>query len=277
MALLYRARDNRSEMLYRAVEENLRVAMRCYARISDLGEAREYPGLSVAFCGLPCSVFNSALLSEPAEEAGLRRLVTLADVHFGQRQVGWTLWLCEDLLLSRAKHSARSLMCDIGLDPIAQPPGMYADRLEPPRRQIRSLQIRRVEDERTRLDFAHLSSVIFSLPFHTARAVYGSAGLWAAPMTGWIGYFQDQAVSIVCVVIGAGAAGVYSVGTLPAFQGRGFAETLIRHALAHARESAGSDVSVLQSTAQGITLYSRMGFRTVTRFGVYINERGRRN
>jgi len=251
--------------------------MRCYARVNDRGEVRDYPGMSVAFCGLGCSVFNSALLSEPAQESDLRRLLSLAGVHFSQRGVGWTLWLCDDLLLPAARRTARSVVCKAGLQPIAQPPGLYADRLTPVRHRAGELRICRVENETTRLDFAHLSSVIFALPFHTARAVYTTEALWGDPMTGWVAYLGSQAVSVTCVVIGAGAAGVYSVGTLPNYQGRGFAETLIRHALAYARETTGFEVSVLQSTAQGYNLYSRMGYRPVTRFGVYINESWRRN
>src|SRR4051794_21977057 len=220
-------------MFYRVVEENLRVAMRCYARVSEHGETREYPGVSLAFCGMSCSVFNSALLSEPAQENDLKRVLSLAGIHFRQRNVGWTFWLCEDLLAAGVRKTAKTVVCGAGLQPIAFPPGLYAGRLTAPRRHAPEIEIRRVETESTRLDFAHLSSVIFALPFHTARSIYGAETLWASPMTGWVAYLKSQAVSVACVVIGAGAAGVYSVGTLPAYQGRGFAETLIRHALAH--------------------------------------------
>lgn len=264
-------------MLYRVVEENLRVAMRCYARVSENGEVREYPGISVSFCGLACAVFNSAMLNAPAAETELERLITMAGVHFQQREVGWTLWLCDDLVSSRVRNRGRSLANAAGMELIAQPPGMYAERLEEPRRQVAELRILPVGDEATRLDFAHLSSVIFSLPFHTARAIYASPGLWSSPMSGWVGYFRGQAVCIVCVVVAAGVAGVYSVGTLPAFQGRGFAETIIRYGLSQAREVTGTEATVLQSTMQGLNLYSRMGYRTVTRFGVYISESWRRN
>lgn len=264
-------------MPFSIVEENLRVAMRCYARVSDKGEARDYPGITVSFCGLCSSVFNSAMLTAPAEQMDLRRRIALAGVHFQQRQVGWTLWLCDDLLSLETRRLLRSLISQAGMKSIAQPPGMYAERLDAPRRFARDLTIRCVDSDVTRLDFAHLSSVIFALPFQTAKAIYGAAELWASPMTGWIGYVNDQAVSLAAVVIGAGAAGVYSVGTLPAYQGRGYAETLIRYALGKAREVTGNEATVLQSTAQGFSLYSRMGYRTVTRFGVYLNESWQKN
>jgi ribosomal protein S18 acetylase RimI-like enzyme len=56
------------------------------------------------------------------------------------------------------------------------------------------------------------------------------------------------------------------------FQGRGCAETMMRHALSWARDTAGVEATVLQSTAQGLRLYKRLGYRAVTQFGVYLKE-----
>jgi ribosomal protein S18 acetylase RimI-like enzyme len=246
--------------------------MRCYSRVNARGEARDYPGLAVASCGLNCAVFNSALLRGPAREGEFERLLALAGVHFRQRRVGWTFWLCDDLVPAPLQKHARLLLRDSGMSLIAQPPGMFAEELSPPRREAAPIDIQQVHDETTRIDFAHLSSVIFSLPFDTSRHIYGAPELWQGPMIGWVGYVQGRAVSIVTVVIGGGALGVYSVGTLPEFQGRGYAETMIRYALDHARTLSGPQPTVLQSTSQGFNLYARMGYRVVTKFGVYLHE-----
>jgi ribosomal protein S18 acetylase RimI-like enzyme len=265
-------------MQYRVVEENLRTAMRCYSRVSAQGEARDYPGIAVTWCGLPAAVFNSALLNCPANEQEFRAALSLAAVHFRQRGVGWTLWLCDDLLTDGDfRKKAREVAQRSGLDPIASPPGMYAERLSAPKHALPPLQFRPVKDAATRLDFAHLSSVIFSLPWETAQQIYAAEPLWTDPMYGWVGYLEGQAVTLAAVVIAAGAAGVYSVGTLPAFQRRGYAEAVVRHALAEVRPRVGSDVTVLQSTSMGMKLYTRMGYRPVTRFGVYMYENWRRN
>jgi len=257
---------------YRIVEENLRVAMRCYARVNHRGEARDYPGLAVSSCGINCAVFNSALLSGPARNGEFERLVALAGLHFRQRKLGWTFWLCDDLVPAPMQKQARLLFRDSGMSLIAQPPGMIADQLNPPRRHLPDIDIQQVHDATTRIDFAHLSSVIFSLPFETSSHIYGSPELWQDPMTGWVGYVEGRAVSLVTVVIGGAALGVYSVGTLPEYQGRGYAEAMMRHALDCAGRVSGIRQSVLQSTAQGLNLYTRMGYRVVTRFGVYLNE-----
>jgi ribosomal protein S18 acetylase RimI-like enzyme len=261
-----------NNVLYRSVDTNLRAAMRCYARVSPKGEARDYPGLSVASCGMNCAVFNSAMLSEPSSVNGLRRLLAMSDLHFRQRKLGWTFWLCEDMLSSEAMQTSRSLLREAGLDLIAQPPGMYAAALNPPRRSAAPLEMRPVRNVPETLDFAHLSSVIFNLPYPTSQAIYGTPELWTGCMRGWVGYLESQPVSIATVVIAGGVAGVYSVGTLPAFQCKGFAETMIRHALTHAREENGVEETVLQSTPEGMSLYTRLGYQPVTRFGVYLQE-----
>ena len=134
------------------------------------------------------------------------------------------------------------------------------------------LTFARVCTEDTRLEFAHIASIVFSLPFGTSKRIYGATGLWESPSYGWVGYFKGKAVAIVTIVIASDAIGVYSLGTLPEYQGRGFGETLLRHAIDDASQRTGLRRSVLQSTQQGINLYLRLGYRIVTNFSIYVRE-----
>ena len=63
--------------------------------------------------------------------------------------------------------------------------------------------------------------------------------------------------------------GVYNVATVPDRQRRGCGEAVMRHALRRAREQHGIERTVLQSTAQGLRLYRRMGYSVVTNVAVY--------
>lgn len=246
--------------------------MRCYACVTDGGEARQYPGIALASTGMNCAVFNSVMLTDATRCADLRQMAELANVHFNERKLGWTFWLCEDLLEEANRDHVRSVFRTMGMLNIAHAPGMYAERLHPPSRALNGITVRKVEDHATRLDFAHLSSIIFALPFNTAKEVYCVPALWTGPMTGWVGYHSGIPVSMVSVVIAAGAAGVYSLGTVPEYQHRGFAEAILRHALADAQAETGSEATVLQSTRQGFNLYLRLGYRVVTQFAVYLHE-----
>ena len=257
--------------MYQAVERNLRAAMRAYSVIGENAEARDYPGLVVASSGMNVPVFNSAMLTQPT--ISIEPLVTLADVHFQARRLGWTFWLCDDLVTNGVGSDAgSSVFRKKNMLRIADPPGMYAERIEPPIRKPAPMSFAPVDNERTRLEFAHIASVVFTLPFETSKRIYGAAGLWSSPTCGWIGYFEGKPVSVVTTVIAAGAVGVYSLGTLPQHQGCGFGETLLRHALEDARRTSGLQTSVLQAAPQGLRLYLRLGYRVVTRFSIFMRE-----
>jgi ribosomal protein S18 acetylase RimI-like enzyme len=256
----------------RTVEENLRVAMACYARVSEDGGTRSYPGLVVTSSGVDIAVFNSAMLTEPATRSQLERAAHLASLHFKSKSLGWSMWLCDDLIPAEIRASCRSFLQERGLVLVARPPGMCAEQLNIEARGAAGIDCRPIADERTRLDFAHISSMVFALPFVSAKRIYCDSALWEPPMRGWVGYVNGKAVSVVTTVIAAGAVGVYSLGTLPQNQGCGYGQTLLRHAIEEARRETGITRSVLQSTDDGFNLYLRMGYRVVTSFSVFTKE-----
>jgi ribosomal protein S18 acetylase RimI-like enzyme len=69
--------------------------------------------------------------------------------------------------------------------------------------------------------------------------------------------------------MGGGAIGVYNVATMPDHQRRGYGEAVMRHAVAEAQREHGIERTILQSTPAGLSLYERMGYRTITRVSVY--------
>ena len=257
--------------MYRIVEQNLRTAMRCYSSVGNGSEARDYPGVTISCSGMDVPVFNSAMLTEPARD--IRPMIQIADTHFTQRGFGWTFWLCEDMIAPETRGSfTRAAFRNAGMTRIAEPPGMYADRIKPASRPLAQLTFCAVDNERTRTEFAHIASIVFSLPFETSKKIYGSAGLWQPPSYGWIGYFDEKPVCVATTVIANGVVGVYSLGTLPQHQGCGYGETILRYAITEAQRETGIEPTVLQATPQGLRLYLRMGFRIVTKFSIYARE-----
>ena len=53
-------------------------------------------GVTIASSGLNVAVFNSAMLTEYT--TNLEPRSTTVDVHFRARGLGWTFWVCDDLL-----------------------------------------------------------------------------------------------------------------------------------------------------------------------------------
>jgi ribosomal protein S18 acetylase RimI-like enzyme len=260
-------------MPFYPVEANLRAAMRAYAGCTPLGEARDHPGIALVSSGVNFSVFNSAMLTYPvASPADLHQRLEIARVYFEQRRLDWSFWVCHDLLDSQSRRSLSESMRKRGHRQVAEPPGLYAPGLAPSRRPPALLEFRQVLEQQQRDDFIAVSRAVFSLPPVIAREIYGPAGTWSREMTGYIAYRDKQPVSIVACVVAAGVIGIYSLGTLPIYQRRGYGETLLRHALNSSYLRNGSSRTILQSTEAGLRLYQNLGYKPVTRFSVFVHE-----
>src|SRR5688572_10167481 len=147
---------------FRAVEENLRFAMSCYSRVSALGETREFPGVAVTSSGVNIAVFNSALLTAPVSHSEFNRAVETSSEYFAGKRIGWSFWLCEDLLVPEFGSASRSTFQKRGLRLVARPPGMYSEQVHAATRPAAGIECHPIDDERTRLDFAHISSAVFA-------------------------------------------------------------------------------------------------------------------
>ena len=145
---------------------------------------------------------------------------------------------------------------------------MAAERLAPPVKALPRLDMRRVEDARTRDAFCAIGSVCFHVPLSWFREVFDSDSVWRR-FAAYVGYADEEPVSTAAVVMDGKALGVYNVATLPGYQRRGYGEAVMRHALADASREFAVERMVLQSTPAGYQLYKRMGFQTITNVAVY--------
>lgn len=252
--------------------------MRFFGRARFNGEVQDRAGYSLIYSGLNYAAFNAAVLSEPVggNLAELRRRIQVPARHFESRRLRWTYWLCEDYLTPVVLRESNNLFRQFGLASLTDPPGMYADSVVNPVRELPVLDVRPVVDPQSRMAFAHITSIGFDIPQTVCRDIYGSALAWgsvalSAGFQGFVGYMDGLPVATAATVISGGVVGVYSVATLPAHRGKGYAEALIREVLRRARERTGIEATVLQSTDAGYPLYKRMGYRTLTKFRVYIS------
>ena len=252
---------------FEAVEENLHATLAAFGGARPSGETRELEGVAVTSSGVQYSMFNSAVLTAPvATPRELARRIETADGFFAARGLAWSLWVCEGWL----ERKVRGVLADIayrgGLHEVAELPGMEAEALAPPVRALPALEYRRVSDAATRAEFSYLMTITFGLPQPVARDIYESEGTWSRGLTGWLGYYGNVAVTSAATVATDGAVGVYAVASPPAHRRKGFAEAVVRHALAEAGSGAPS---VLESSEAGLLLYRRLGYRTVTRYAVF--------
>ena len=249
--------------------DNLRESFRVLACNRERGEVRELRGVSIASAGVTFQMFNAAFLSGPVgTDQELTQRILLASLHFEKRAEEWAYWVCEDWIDSRTRKRSRRLFEKHGLRHSVNLPGMVAERVLPAVRPLPHLDVRRVASPSTRDDFCAIGSVCFNVPLTWFREVFERETVWNR-FVGYVGYCEGEPVSTAAVVVGAGAAGVYNVATLPGFQGRGYGEAIMRHALVAVQRDHGIERTILQSTPAGYRLYERMGYRPITTVAVY--------
>ena len=256
-------------MEFQTIETNLRDSFRILATGRAAGEVREIAGVSIASAGVTFQMFNAAFLSaRVATDRDMDQRVAVASTHFAARGLGWAYWICDGWLADGVRRHTRRVMERRGLHLSADLPGMIAERILPPVRNLPPLEIRRVGDGPTCDAFCAIGAVCFNVPLAWFREVFDNHAVWDS-FAGYVGYANGEPVSTTATVISAGAIGIYNVATLPAHQRRGYGEAVMRHALEEARREHGIERTILQSTPQGLPIYERMGYRTVTRVAVF--------
>jgi GNAT superfamily N-acetyltransferase len=258
------------------LSENLREAMRFFGSARAEGEVRRLSSLTLISSGIDYSVFNAAVLDSAvcgSSIEGLRMELKEAEQFYEQRRLPWSFWACEDLIEDGIRNKVRDMLTAMDMRHLTTAPGMYAERLLAPSRTLPEVTIRPVSDNETRASFAHITSMAFEIPLSVCRAVYADERAWKGAYAGWIAYSGRVPVATVALVVCGGAIGVYSVATLPVFQRRGYAEAMMRAAIARTSAETGIERTVLQSTSMGLPLYRALGYQPVTRFQVFASRR----
>jgi GNAT superfamily N-acetyltransferase len=254
------------------IEHNLRTAMQFFGRASGCGSIAEQNGVLLIDSGVNYAVFNIAMLtSDVASAAELDARIAIACNWFKRRETRWSHWLGDDQVAAPHQRRIAEIFYRRQLHPLTEAPGMIAERLAPPTRALPRIVCRRVCDVQSRLQFAHLTTVCFDIPFVTSRMIYEPEFAWKGDYTGYIGYANGNAVCTTAAVVVDGAIGLYSVGTAPEHRKRGYAEALMRAVLAEIGERTGIERTLLQATRAGHSMYKKMGYRDVTRFAVYMS------
>ena len=257
-------------MDFQTVEENLRQSFRLLAMSRGPGEVRETAGVTIASAGVTFQMFNAAFLSSPVVgERDLDSRIATAKVHFAARGLSWSYWVCQGWLDKAARRRADDAFRKRGLYLATELPGMLAERLKSPVRELPQIDMRPVRDDATWRAFCEIGAMCFNVPLAWFQEVFEDSRVWDSGFTGYVGYSDGEPVSTAATVIAGGAVGVYNLATVPNRQKRGFGEAIMRRALDRARERYGIERTVLQSTPQGLPLYQRMGYSAVTGVTVY--------
>ena len=258
---------------FEPVESNLRETLKFFSLSNDNGMVVETTEMLLISSGINYGVFNTVLLKNRVDsEERLHGYISDAYDFFNSRGERWSFWLCHDLLGPPLVRRLRRLMESRRLRLLSEPPGMVAACLLPPKRNLPALDVMPVLSARERLAFAAILSTTFDLPYAICVDIYAQERSWSGGYRGWVGYVDGEPVVSTACVVAADVVGVYSVGTMPDWRRRGYAEQLMRTVLGQIAQETGIERTILQATSEGFRVYQRMGYRRVTQFSIFLTE-----
>jgi ribosomal protein S18 acetylase RimI-like enzyme len=145
------------------------------------------------------------------------------------------------------------------LHPMPQPAASYP------------VEIRRVEDAGDVEAFASILSACFGFGEEPTRALITDHLLDAGDVRAWLGYADGHPVATSMLIHERDIAGIWCIGTLDGYRGRGIGEAVTRRAIDEGT-SMGCELANLQASEMGRPVYERMGFREVSQYHTYLPE-----
>jgi GNAT superfamily N-acetyltransferase len=108
--------------------------------------------------------------------------------------------------------------------------------------------------------------------FHNVYRIHLGEGE-AAEMMNFIAKIDGEPVGMSSVILGAGVAGLYNVGTLKEHGRKGIGSAVSLMALLYGRKR-GYEIGILQSSGPGLNVYTRLGFKEYFRWQTYFGDSG---
>lgn len=220
------------------------------ARFEDSG------GVTSCFANVPLVFFNISVANRPADTAEeLGAILQTAADRAASCEHPSALLLREDWLPPNWKEPVEAA----GLSPMMAMTGMEAGELLPPRRPAPPLEIRRVVDDAGARDLAALNAQAYGFPIEAFECM-ANMRLWHADSYAYVGYVDGKPVSSAAALPVAGTVYIALVATLPGEQGKGYADTVMRHAVTQGQQAMGTTRTTLHATDMGQPVYRAMGY-----------------
>jgi ribosomal protein S18 acetylase RimI-like enzyme len=247
-----------------ACDRNVAAALRHFAVHAEGAVLSESPAAVLVAAAVPfAGAFHNA-----AFRVDRRSAVVLEEMSaFSAR---WE----RELILWASSRRDEDLVRAAGLRLVSSTVGMAIS--EPPDPPIvpRGVELHRVADGTGVAEFTAVHEELFRDTGRPVEAVahFASPGaLLAADVAAFVVRMDARPVACAMVVVSGPEAGVYWVATRSEARRRGFGEIVTRAAVRAGFEH-GARVVVLQSSAQGLPLYRRLGFVPFTEYARYLLE-----
>jgi GNAT superfamily N-acetyltransferase len=224
-------------------------------------------GAQCWYCSSAVPVFNGAAILEE-RQIHPDTLRGIAE-YFTSKGRPYSL-MTMDALLPHAGGALR----DMGYYEYDRMPAMWLDGVPhtwqgPP--DSSQLQITRVQNTQDMEAFRLVLGRVFHIVPQEAEMVLGDNALAVEGVRHYLGRLDGEPVGTISMVTSGPAPGIWNVGTLPQHRRSGIATSLMQHALQEAAHE-GHTASMLLASTEGVPLYERLGYRTLSTVRIFVPE-----
>jgi ribosomal protein S18 acetylase RimI-like enzyme len=251
-------------------DANLAEAAREMSRWHSSVELREVGDLLLV-AGVdpfPVGYGNAAMALGNEPPADPAALLEESERFFAARTRGYTLWTrahLDDALAAEAEAA--------GLRPLASMPGMLLDAPVPDAETPPGTRLHLVRNAAEVSHFADVSARAYAamgLPPELCERMFSQPERVLRPhVLTVVAYRGDTPLAAAQAILSHGIAGIYWVGTVPEARRSGLGEACTR-AVGNVAFERGARCVVLQASAQGEPIYTRMGYKEITRYAWWV-------
>ncbi|HUF53440.1 MAG TPA: GNAT family N-acetyltransferase [Dehalococcoidia bacterium] len=236
-------------------EENMLRSIECWVRAAG-GYFQEEDGIYSSTAPVPMRSFNQVILRRAVRAEDLRRALA----RFGGRE-RFRLRVREDRGMDEA------VLAECGLARRGGIPSMVLEA--PVRQELAVHHVREARDEATLADHVQVVAAAFDWDSPDLGAVFTAKLLMDESWQAWVAYEDVEPVATAQLATTGDVGGVYYVGTLDGYRGKGYGALTTRIAVDEAARK-GCQMVGLQASPVGRPVYERLGFRVVAEYATYV-------
>lgn len=156
----------------------------------------------------------------------------------------------------------------LGMTFAGKVPVMVCDATHLPTMDIGAYVIKPVTTAAEQASVCAILAGAFGLSHAALQPVLDVTQLDGPGLTAYLAYQDEQPIGTVATTVSGPVVGVWSMGTLPAYQRRGVGRALLGQIMAQ-QQARGANTFYLWSTTAGQRLYEQLGYRTVDELAVW--------
>jgi ribosomal protein S18 acetylase RimI-like enzyme len=224
------------------------------------------------YTGIPDELFNG-VLSAKLDLIGVRATLDNLQAKI-EEQGAPALWYIGP---QSKPENLGTLLEQHGLQSVGELPGMAIDLVlvDDKPETITNFTIQKVSNAEMQALWARIAAVgtgfsdIATDAWVRVEATMTEPEYKAQPR--YIGFLNDNPVATSALVLDSGVAGIYAVATIPEVRRRGIGNIMTVTPLLEARQ-IGYRVGILQASSMGYSIYKKIGFREVCKYGEYLQS-----